>query len=121
MDSKPPNGKKNNSNPSNPPIPPNTNYNMNNFNPNITMNPPSFLFNMGNNMNSYQSGAFILTSLEKLKNDDDMDIMSELINLCDQLSICNDYVGTNPNLPKLLEEICKNLDKNYQKKNDYLT
>ena len=112
MDSKPPNDKKNNSNPSNPPIPQNTNYNMNmnNFNPNISMNPPSFLFNMGN---SYQSGAFIVTSLEKLKNGDDMDIMSELINLCDQLSICNDLVGTNPNLPKLLEEICKNLDKTY--------
>ena len=99
----------------NQPIPPNPNLNMNNnFNPNISMNPPSFLFNMNNNnMNSYQSGAFILTSLEKLKKGDDMDIMTELINLCDQLSICSEFVGTNPNLPKLLEEIFKNLDKTY--------
>ena len=114
MESKPPNDK-NNNNTTNNVIPPNLNsFNYNNFNPNIPMNPPSFLFNPNNvNKNSFQSGAFILTSLQKLKEGDDMDIMSELINLCDQLSICSDIVGTNPNMPKLLEEICKNLDKLY--------
>ena len=92
------------------------NYNNNinnNFNPNISMNPPNFLFNPNNAMKSFQTGSFISTSLEKLKKGDDMDIMSELINLCDQLSICSDIVGSNPNMPKLLEEICKNLDKLY--------
>ena len=117
MESKPPNDKNNNNTTSNV-IPPNIkNYNNtynNNFNPNIPMEPPSFLFNPNNvNIKSFQSGSFILTSLQKLKEGDDMDIMSELINLCDQLSICSDIVGTNPNLPKLLEEICKNLDKIY--------
>ena len=117
MESKPPNDK-NNNNTTNNVIPPNLNsfnYTLNNnFNPNIPMNPPSFLFNPNNvNKNSFQSGSFILTSLQKLKEGDDMDIMSELINLCDQLSICSDIVGTNPNMPKLLEEICKNLDKLY--------
>ena len=96
----------------------NFNYNNNlinnNFNPNIPMNPPNFLFNQNNtNLKSLQSGSFILNSLQKLKNGDDMDIMSELINLCDQLSISSELVGTNPNMPKLLEEICKNLDKLY--------
>ena len=92
----------------------NYNNNMyNNFNPNISMNPPNFLFNPNNAMKSFQTGSFISTSLEKLKKGDDMDIMSELINLCDQLSICSDIVGSNPNMPKLLEEICKNLDKLY--------
>ena len=120
MEKKPSNEKNNNSsntiNNMNQPYPNNLNNNpLNyNFNPNISMNPPSFLFNPNNaNLKSYQSGSFILTSLQKLKNGDDMDIMSELINLCDQLSICSDIVGTNPNMPKLLEEICKNLDKLY--------
>ena len=111
---------KNNNNLSNNIIPPlqgmnPNNYSLNNnFNPNISMNPPSFLFNPNNvNIKSFQSGSFILTSLQKLKEGDDMDIMSELINLCDQLSICSDIAGSNPNMGKLLEEICKNLDKLY--------
>ena len=42
-----------------------------------------------------------------------MDIMSELIFLCEQLSLSSDQIGDNPNMPKLLEEICKNLEKLY--------
>ena len=115
MDKKPSNEKNNSSNTlsnnnMNQSYPNSLNNNMININFNPSMNPPSFLFNPNN---AYQSGSFILTSLQKLKKGDDMDIMSELINLCDQLSICSDIVGTNPNLPKLLEEICKNLDKLY--------
>ena len=82
----------------------------NNFNPNA-MIPPSFLFN-SNNI-PYNSGDFIAKSLQKLKNGDDMDIMSELMILCEQLSLANELVGTNPNMPKLLEEVCKNLEKIY--------
>ena len=96
----------------------NLNYNNNlignSFNPNIPMNQPTFLFNPNNsNLKSLQSGSFILNSLQRLKNGDDMDILSELINLCDKLSISSDLMGTNPNMPTLLEEICKNLDKLY--------
>ena len=96
-------------------IPPINQFN-NNSNNNInTSIPPPFLFNPNNNLyyNNSNSGAFLAKSLEKLKNGDDMDIMSELINLCDQLSLANELLGLNPNLPKLLDEICKNLDKIY--------
>ena len=122
MDSKPSNNSNNNTinqNNLNQQIPPiqgftfNNNSLNNNFNPNTIM-PPSFIFNSNNAYNkAFQSGSFITTSLQKLKNGDDMDIMSELINLCDQLSLANELLGSNPNLPKLLEEICKNLDKIY--------
>ena len=122
MDSKPSNNLSNNTinqNNSNQQIPPfqgftfNNNSLNNNFNPNTIM-PPSFIFNSNNAYNkAFQSGSFITTSLQKLKNGDDMDIMSELINLCDQLSLANELLGLNPNLPKLLDEICKNLDKIY--------
>jgi hypothetical protein len=108
MDSKNTNNNSNNPNPQMPLYQDynyNDNYMNNNFNPNPMLN--NF------NYKSSQSGAFITTSLEKLKKGDDMDIMSELINLCDQLSLCSEMVGTNMNLPRLLEEICKNLDKTY--------
>ena len=103
-----------------PPMPPMPQMNQlspnqnNNFNPNETI-PPSFLFNPNNiylNQNN-NPGSFILKSLEKLKTGDDMDIMSELISLCDQLSLSDGSIGANLNLGKLLEEICKNLDKTY--------
>ena len=81
----------------------------NNFNP----IPPSFLFNSNNLMNKTNSDSLILKSLEKVKSGDDMDIMSELISLCDYLSLSDGVLGTNPNLGKLLEEVCKNLDKTY--------
>ena len=51
--------------------------------------------------------------MAKLQNGDDMDIMSELISLCEQLSLSSDQIGDNPNMPKILEEICKNLEKIY--------
>jgi hypothetical protein len=96
-------------------IPPINQFN-NNSNNNInTSIPPPFLFNPNNNLyyNNSNSGAFLAKSLEKLKNGDDMDIMSELISLCDQLSLSDGAIGSNPNLAKLLEEVCKNLDKIY--------
>ena len=84
----------------------------NNFNPNEGI-PPPFLFNPNNLVNKTNSNSFILKSLEKLKSGDDMDIMSELINLCDHLSLSDGSIGSNPSLARLLEEICKNLDKTY--------
>ena len=51
--------------------------------------------------------------MKKLQNGDDIDIMNELILLCEQLSLSSDQIGDNPNMPKLLEEICLNLEKLY--------
>ena len=97
------------------PFPPmnqlNNNIN-NNFNPNEGV-PPAFVFNPNNLLNKTNSNSFILKSLEKLKSGDDMDIMNELINLCEHLSLSDGSIGLNQNLGKLLEEICKNLDKTY--------
>ena len=91
----------------------NMNNNMNNnFNPNA-MIPPPFFFNPGNVNYNPNPSSFILKSLKVLQNGDDMDIMNELINLSDQLSLSDGIIGTNPNLGKLLEEICKNLEKSY--------
>ena len=56
---------------------------------------------------------FLSSSIKKLQNGDDMDIMSELILLGEQLSLSSDQIGDNPNMPKLMEEICKNLEKIY--------
>ena len=86
---------------------------MNPMNNNYASIPSSFLFNPNNLMNKTNSDSFLLKSLEKLKSGDDMDIMSELISLCEYLSLSDGVLGTNPNLGKLLEEICKNLDKTY--------
>ena len=65
-----------------------------------------------NKLPNLESG-FLSSSLAKLQNGDDMDIMSELISLCEQLSLSSDQIGDNPNMPKILEEICKNLEKIY--------
>ena len=65
-----------------------------------------------NKLPNVESG-FLSSSLTKLQNGDDMDIMSELILLCEQLSLSSDQIGDNPNMPKILEEICKNLEKVY--------
>ena len=63
-------------------------------------------------LNSTESG-FLSSSITKLQTGDDIDIMTELIALCEQLSLSSDQIGDNPNMPKLLEEICKNLEKLY--------
>ena len=63
-------------------------------------------------LNNTESG-FLSTSITKLQTEDDIDIMTELISLCEQLSLSSDQIGDNPNMPKLLEEICKNLEKLY--------
>ena len=65
-----------------------------------------------NKLPNVESG-FLSSSLTKLQNGDDMDIMSELMLLCEQLSLSSDQIGDNPNMPKILEEICKNLEKVY--------
>ena len=92
-----------------PPMPQN-----NQLNPNKTSGlNPSFLFNPNNLYNNPNSSSFLAKSLEKIKSGDDMDIMSELINLCDKLSLNDGSIATHPSLGKLLEEICKNLDKTY--------
>ena len=58
-------------------------------------------------------GDSLYSSVKKLQNGDDMDIMGELMKLCDKLSLSSDSIGDNPNMPKLLEEVCKNLEKIY--------
>ena len=57
--------------------------------------------------------TFLSSSIKKLQTGDDMDIISELMSLCTQLSLSSDQIGDNPIMPKLLEEICKNLEKLY--------
>ena len=57
--------------------------------------------------------TFISESITKLQNGDDMDIMRELISLSEKISLASDQIGENPNMPQLLEEICKNLEKLY--------
>ena len=59
------------------------------------------------------SNDHISLSIKKLTTGDDMDILSELISLCDFLSLSSERIGYNPNISKLLEEICKNLTKTY--------
>ena len=56
---------------------------------------------------------FLSESIAKLKNGDDMDIMSQLIILCEKLSLSSDQIADDPNMTFLLEEICKNLEKAY--------
>ena len=65
-----------------------------------------------NKLPNLESGL-LSSSIKKLQNGDDMDIISELILLCEQLSLSSDQIGDNPNMPKLLEEVCKNLEKLY--------
>ena len=55
----------------------------------------------------------ISQSLNKLSKGDDMDILSELISLNNFLALSSERIGFNPNIPKLIEEICKNLTKTY--------
>ena len=55
----------------------------------------------------------ISKSLDKIIKGDDMDILSELMSLCSFLSLSSERIGYNPSLPKLIEEICKNLTKTY--------
>ena len=62
---------------------------------------------------SYTETNFLSTSLAKLQKGDDMDIMSALMLLCDHLSLSSDQIGDNSNMPKILEEVCKNLEKLY--------
>ena len=55
----------------------------------------------------------ISSSINKLSKGDDMDILSELMSLCNFLSLSSERIGLNHNMGKLLEEICKNLTKTY--------
>ena len=59
------------------------------------------------------TGDRITNSLKKMEKGDDMDILNELVQLREFLSIANERIGFNPNIAKLLEEICKNLTKTY--------
>ena len=49
----------------------------------------------------------------KLQTSDDMEIITELISLCDFLSLSSDKIGFDLKMPILLEEIFKNLEKTY--------
>mgnify|MGYP002858690064 CR=1 FL=1 len=55
----------------------------------------------------------ISSALKKMEKGDDMDILNELINLREFLSMSSERIGYNPSIGKLLEEICKNLTKTY--------
>ena len=59
------------------------------------------------------SNDHISLSIKKLSDGDDMDILNELMSLCNFLSLSSERIGYNPNMAKLLEEICKNLTKTY--------
>ena len=59
------------------------------------------------------SNDHISLSIKKLNDGDDMDILNELMSLCNFLSLSSERIGYNPNMAKLLEEICKNLAKTY--------
>ena len=59
------------------------------------------------------SNDHISLSINRLSKGDDMDILNELMSLCDFLSLSSERIGYNPNITKLLEEICKNLSKTY--------
>ena len=63
-----------------------------------------------NKLSNNESGL-LSSSIKKLQTGDDMDIMNELILLCEQLSLSSDQIGDNPNMPKLLEEVSKNYEK----------
>ena len=65
-----------------------------------------------NKLPNVESG-FLSSSIKKLQTGDDIDIINELMFLCEQLSLSSDQIGDNPNMPKLLEEVCKNLEKLY--------
>ena len=54
---------------------------------------------------------FLSDSIAKLQNGDDMDIMNELIALSEKLPLSSNEISDNPNMPKLLEVICNNLEK----------
>ena len=59
------------------------------------------------------SNDHISLSINKLSKGDDMDILNELMSLCNFLSLSNERIGYNSNIGKLLDEICKNLTKTY--------
>ena len=73
-------------------------------------------------LKSYTESNFLSSSITKLQKGDDMDIMSELILLCEQLSLSSDQIGDNPNMHKLLEvfDASPYYRLNYIKKNNQL-
>ena len=62
---------------------------------------------------SPEESKFLQDQIAILKTGDDMDIMTCLITLCDHLSLSSDQIADDPNMPILLEEVCKNLEKTY--------
>ena len=60
---------------------------------------------------SPEESKFLQDQIAILKTGDDMDIMTCLITLCDHLSLSSDQIADDPNMPILLEEVCKNLEK----------
>ena len=62
------------------------------------------LFNMGNS-------AFIKKALEEFKSNDEMRILSELNNLCSELSMASDKIGEDIKIIDLIKELINLLDK----------
>ena len=62
------------------------------------------LFNMGNS-------AFIKKALEEFKSNDEMRILSELNNLCSELSMASDKIGEDIKIVDLIKELINLLDK----------
>ena len=62
------------------------------------------LFNMGNS-------SFIKRALEEFKSNDEMKILSELNNLCSELSMASDKIGEDIKIVDLIKELINLLDK----------
>lgn len=60
-----------------------------------------------------EESKYLKEQINLLRTGDDMDIMTCLINLSDHLSLSSDQIADDPNMPTLLEEICRNLEKTY--------
>ena len=60
-----------------------------------------------------EESKYLKEQINLLRIGDDMDIMTCLINLSDHLSLSSDQIADDPNMPSLLEEICRNLEKTY--------
>lgn len=60
-----------------------------------------------------EESKYLKEQINLLRIGDDMDIMTCLINLSDHLSLSSDQIADEPNMPSLLEEICRNLEKTY--------
>ena len=67
----------------------------------------------GNQGQKSSESKYLSDTLNALKNGDDMDIMTILIELSQHLLLSNDTIADNPTMIQIIEEVCKNLEKTY--------